>query len=109
MNRMTRRAALTALAVPALAQVARPQSASKKVIVAGAGIGGLCCAYELTKRGFEVVVLEAAGRSGGHILTLHDKLAEGLYADAGAEHFYRPGYDQLWSYIDEFKLPVIAY
>ncbi len=106
---MTRRRAIHVLAAPAVTQLARPQSNSKKVIVAGAGIGGLCCAYELTKRGFEVVVLEASGRSGGHILTLHDKLSDGLYADAGAEHFYRPGYDQLWSYIDEFKLPVIAY
>jgi monoamine oxidase len=81
----------------------------KKVIVAGAGIAGLACAYKLAKGNFDVVVLEAAGRSGGHILTIHDHLADGLYADAGAEHFYRPGYDQLWTYIDEFKLPVIEY
>jgi monoamine oxidase len=78
---------------------------TKKVIIAGAGIGGLCCAYELMRRGHEVTVLEAAGRSGGHILTLRDGLADGLYADAGAEHFYRPGYDMFWRYLDEFQLP----
>jgi monoamine oxidase len=83
--------------------------ASKKIVVAGAGIGGLCCAYELMRRGQDVTVLEAAGRSGGHILTVRDGLADGLYADAGAEHFYRPGYDMFWRYIDEFQLPVIAY
>ena len=82
---------------------------SKRVIVAGAGIGGLCCAYELMRRGHDVTVLEAAGRSGGHVLTVRDRLADGLYADAGAEHFYRPGYDMFWRYIDEFQLPVIAY
>jgi monoamine oxidase len=109
MGQISRRAAIRVLATPALGQIARAQSVSKKVIVAGAGIAGLCCAYELMKRGFEVIVLEASGRTGGHILTLHDKLPEGLYADAGAEHFYRPGYDQLWSYLDEFKLPIIAY
>jgi len=82
---------------------------TKKIIVAGGGIGGLCCGYELMKRGHEVTVLEAAGRSGGHILTVRDRLADGLYADGGAEHFYRPGYDMFWHYIDEFNLPVIAY
>src|SRR5262245_62020056 len=81
----------------------------KPVIVAGAGIAGLACASQLSKGNFDVVVLEAAGRSGGHILTIHDRLADGLYADAGAKHFYRPGYDQLWTYIDEFQLPVIEY
>ena len=89
---------------------ARSQAAAvKKVVIAGAGIGGLCCAYELMRRGHEVTVLEAAGRSGGHILTVRDGLADGLYADAGAEHFYRPGYDMFWRYIDEFQLPVMAY
>ncbi len=34
----------------------------KKVIVGGAGISGLSCAYELMKKGHEVVVLEASGR-----------------------------------------------
>ena len=35
---------------------------TKKIIVAGAGIAGLCCGYELMKKGHEVVVLEASGR-----------------------------------------------
>lgn len=98
---------VTALGARALS--ASPAGLKKKVIVAGAGIAGLTCAYKLAKQGFEVVLLEAAGRSGGHILTIHDRLADGLYADAGAEHFYRPGYDLLWQYIDEFNLPVIPY
>ncbi len=38
---------------------------TKKIIVGGAGIGGLCCAYELMKKGHEVIVLEASGRHGG--------------------------------------------
>jgi monoamine oxidase len=81
----------------------------KKVVVAGAGIGGLCCAYELMKRGHEVTVLEAAGRTGGHVLTVRDNLADGLYVDAGAEHFTKPGYDLYWKYVKEFDLPVLAY
>src|SRR2546427_5124817 len=35
---------------------------AKKVIVAGAGIAGLSCAYELMRRGHDVTILEASGR-----------------------------------------------
>jgi monoamine oxidase len=79
------------------------------VIVAGAGIGGLSCAWELVRRGHEVVVLEASDRTGGHVFTFRDPLDDGLYADAGAEHFTRPGYERYWSYVDEFKLPYRYY
>src|SRR5437762_9647143 len=81
----------------------------KKVIIAGGGIGGLCCAYELTKRGHDVTVLEAAGRTGGHVRTMHDPLADGLYADVGAEHFTKPGYEQYWKYVTKFNLPALPY
>jgi monoamine oxidase len=89
---------------------ARPQaSRTKKVVIAGAGIGGLSCGYELMKRGHEVVILEAAGRAGGHVRTIRDNLADGLYADVGAEHFTQPGYELYWNYVKEFNLPYLAY
>ena len=66
--------------------------AKKSVLVIGAGIAGLACAYELVRRGHNVTVLEASGRAGGHVRTAHDPFADGLYADLGAEHFYYPGY-----------------
>src|SRR5712664_4445330 len=81
----------------------------KKVIVIGAGIAGLSCAYELMKRGHDVVVLEASGRPGGHVRTSHDPFADGLYADIGAEHFYYPGYTEYWRYLKEFSLTPIPY
>ncbi len=90
---------------PLRAQAARP----KKVIIAGGGIGGLCCGYELMKRGHEVVLLEASGRTGGHVKTIHDPLADGLYADVGAEHFTKPGYDLYWGYVREFNLTALPY
>jgi len=79
----------------------------KKIIIAGAGLAGLCCGYELMMRGHEVVLLEATGRSGGHVKTIHDPLADGLYADVGAEHFAEQGYDRYWSYVREFNLTPI--
>jgi monoamine oxidase len=89
---------------------ARPRTShAKKVIIAGGGITGLSCGYELMKRGHEVVVLEAAGRAGGHVRTLHEGLADGLYADLGAEQFTKPGYDLYWGYVKEFDLPYLYY
>jgi monoamine oxidase len=81
----------------------------KSVILMGAGIAGLSCAYELVRRGHNVTVLEAAGRPGGHVRTSHDPFADGLYADLGAEHFYYPGYTEYWRYVKEFSLTPIPY
>ena len=81
----------------------------KKIIVAGAGMGGLCCAYELMKKGHEVIVLEASGRHGGHVYTAHDGLSDGLYGDYGQEHITKPGYDKYWGYIKEFGLDALPY
>jgi monoamine oxidase len=96
-------------ATETLASVQPARRAAKRVIVAGAGIGGLCCAYELMARGHDVTVLEASGRPGGHVKTIHDPLPDGLYADVGAEHFTRPGYEQYWKYVEKFGLPFVPY
>ena len=82
---------------------------TKKIIVVGAGISGLCCAYELQKKGHEVTVLEATGRHGGHVFTTRDGLTDGLYADLGADHITKPGYERFFDYTREFNLPVLAY
>ncbi|MEU9884788.1 FAD-dependent oxidoreductase [Sphaerisporangium sp. NPDC051011] len=41
-----------------------------KVLVLGAGVAGLACAYELGKAGYDCTVLEARDRVGGRSLTL---------------------------------------
>jgi monoamine oxidase len=82
---------------------------TKKVVVAGAGIGGLCCGYELMKLDHEVIVLEASSSHGGHIRTGREGLSDGLYADLGAEHITKPGYEKYWEYIEELNLAVLPY
>ncbi|MGN6602122.1 MAG: flavin monoamine oxidase family protein [Ginsengibacter sp.] len=85
------------------------RGSKKKIIVGGAGISGLCCGYELMKKGHEVVVLEASGRHGGHVFTGHDGLSDGLYADFGADHITKPGYEHFFNYLKEFNLEALAY
>ena len=86
-----------------------PSRRSKKIIVAGAGIGGLCCAYELMQRGHEVILLEASRRTGGHVKTIRAPLPDGLYADVGAEQITRPGYAHFWKYIEKFGLTALPW
>ena len=109
---MRRRDALkiaTLLVDPAAPWTAQSASRRKRVIVAGGGLAGLVCAYELDKRTHDVVVLEASGRTGGHVRTQREGLDDGLYADAGAEHFTKPGYEVCWNYFKELDLPILYY
>ena len=103
---ITRRDALKLAATVILPQV-KPRT--KHVLVAGAGIGGLSCAWELVRRGHQVTVVEAAGRTGGHVFTFREGLDDGLYADGGAEHFTEPGYERYREYVREFNLPYTYY
>ena len=66
------------------ALAAIPESkAPLDIVVVGAGLSGLCAAYELEQRGHRVTVLEAdAGHIGGRTRTL--RFGDGLYGEAGA-------------------------
>lgn len=54
-----------------------------RIVVVGAGLAGLCAAYELEQRGHEVVLLEAhRQRIGGRIYT--HRFGNGQYGELGA-------------------------
>jgi monoamine oxidase len=78
---------------------------TKKVIIVGAGLAGLSAAYELSRAGHEVTILEAQSRCGGRVLTLRDAFADGLYADAGATRIPDHHHFTL-RYVKLFKLPL---
>ena len=63
---------------PAALRLLPQRRAAAKVVILGAGIAGLTCAYELGKAGYDCTILEAADRVGGRNLTLRggDRLAE---------------------------------
>lgn len=59
-----------------------PIEGTRTVVVVGAGMAGLCAAYELKQLGFTVVVLEADPQHiGGRVRTLR---IDGRYGEAGA-------------------------
>jgi oxygen-dependent protoporphyrinogen oxidase len=57
---------------------------SRQVIVIGAGISGLCCAYRLGQLGAEVTLLESSDRPGGLIGTIRK---EGFLFESGPQSF----------------------
>ena len=91
-----------------------------KVIVIGAGPGGCPAAYELMKLGYDVTILEARDRVGGHVWTVRGGTTgeeygkgvqtcdwpEGFWWDAGPSRvpFYHNGF---FHYCRELNIPLI--
>src|SRR5690349_15438859 len=71
--------------VDQLARIARVDNGKprKKVVILGAGMAGLSAAYELTKLGHSVSVIEATNRPGGRVWTKRFK-STGQYHELGA-------------------------
>jgi len=78
---------------------------AKKMLVLGAGMAGLVAAYELSKLGHDVTVLEARTRPGGRVHTLRDPFSDGLYAEAGAARI-PDNHELTHKYVKEFALPL---
>ncbi|MGH7808024.1 MAG: flavin monoamine oxidase family protein, partial [Thermodesulfobacteriota bacterium] len=75
-----------------------------RVVIVGAGIAGLCAAYELEQRGHEVMILEAESRHvGGRVRTA--RFGDGLYGEFGAMRIPQ-GHDLTRHYIARFGLPL---
>jgi monoamine oxidase len=86
---------------PAMAttfELPKDSGKGKTVAILGAGVAGLCAAYELDRAGYDCVILEPARRAGGRSLTLrrgdsfkemgdcqvqHCEFDEGLWLNAG--------------------------
>jgi monoamine oxidase len=104
---MNRRSFLAAAAAAAFAfapaTLLRAAEGKRRVVVVGAGLAGLSCAYELRKLGFEVVVLEGQGRAGGRVQTLREGLDPELSAEAGATRIPDTHWMTL-AYVREFGL-----
>ncbi len=60
------------------------RAAAGRVIVVGAGVSGLAAAYELSRAGYEVTVVEARNRVGGRVISFSD-LVPGKIVEGGGE------------------------
>jgi len=59
-------------------------AAAGRVVVVGAGFSGLAAAYELSRAGYEVTVVEARNRVGGRVISFSD-LVPGKNVEGGGE------------------------
>ena len=68
-------------------------------------MAGLVAAYELSKLGHDVTILEARTRPGGRVHTLREPFADGLYAEAGAARI-PVNHDLTLKYVKDFSIPL---
>jgi monoamine oxidase len=55
-----------------------------RVVIVGAGFSGLAAGYELSRAGYDVIIVEARNRVGGRVLSFSD-LVPGKNVEGGAE------------------------
>src|SRR5688500_1330011 len=77
-----------------------------RVLVAAAGLSGLCAARELAAAGCAVTLLDARDRLGGRVRTLRDDLPEGAHAELGGE-FIDAEHREIRALADGFGLPLV--
>jgi monoamine oxidase len=63
---------------------AMPRAAAGRVVVVGGGFSGLAAAYELSRVGYDVTVVEARNRVGGRVISFGD-LVPGKNVEGGGE------------------------
>jgi monoamine oxidase len=63
---------------------AMPQGTAGRIVVIGAGFSGLAAAYELTRAGYDVTVVEARNRVGGRVISFSD-IVPGKNVEGGGE------------------------
>ncbi|WP_421655787.1 FAD-dependent oxidoreductase [Leptothermofonsia sp. ETS-13] len=79
-------------------------SEPRSVVVVGGGLAGLACAYELSRRGFSVTLLEKAPQLGGKIASwMVDVNGQPFIMEHGFHGFF-PQYYNLWSLVDELRI-----
>ncbi|MBD2198188.1 MULTISPECIES: FAD-dependent oxidoreductase [Calothrix] len=85
-------------------QLPRMLSQNKSVVVIGAGLAGLACAYELSQRGFAVTLLEKSPQLGGKIASWQiEAVGETFMMEHGFHGFF-PQYYNLNGLVSELGI-----
>ncbi|ACK73225.1 amine oxidase [Gloeothece citriformis PCC 7424] len=77
---------------------------SKSVVVIGAGLAGLACAYQLSQRGFQVTLLERSPNLGGKIASWTIRVDKEKFKMEHGFHGFFPQYYNLNSLITELQI-----
>ncbi|BAP18136.1 FAD-dependent oxidoreductase [cyanobacterium endosymbiont of Epithemia turgida] len=76
----------------------------KSVVIIGAGLAGLACAYELSQRGFQVTLLERAPNLGGKIASWTVQVGSETFKMEHGFHGFFPQYYNLNSIAQELSI-----
>jgi monoamine oxidase len=98
-------AALGASAFGRFAPAARG-AAQPKIVVVGAGLAGLTCAYRLKQAGYAAEVHEASTRVGGRCWTIRGAFQQGQIAEHGGE-LIDTGHRELRNLVKELGLDTV--
>ncbi len=98
-------AAAASVSLSRCASLAPTSRRGERVIVIGAGIAGLSCAYRLRQAGIAVRVFEAQNRVGGRVSSLRGHFDDGQVAELGGE-LIDTGHAHLRRLARELGLPI---
>lgn len=76
----------------------------RSVVVVGAGLAGLACAYELSQRGFRVTLLERSPQLGGKVASWSVEVAGETFMMEHGFHGFFPQYYNLNSLVAELGI-----
>jgi isorenieratene synthase len=76
----------------------------KSVVVVGSGLAGLACAYELSKRGFRVTLLERSPQLGGKIASWSIQVNDETFMMEHGFHGFFPQYYNLNKLVEELNI-----
>ena len=79
-------------------------SSPRSVVVIGAGLAGLACAYELSRRGFQVTLLERSPNLGGKIASWEIQAAGQTFSMEHGFHGFFPQYYNLNRIAEELSI-----
>ena len=96
--------ATAALAGAPLLRAAKPSGTTAKVVVVGAGLAGLTCAYRLKQAGVDATIYEANSRVGGRCWTRRGDFLENQIAEHGGE-LIDQGHTSIRHLAQELRLP----